>query len=330
MNARVNAIEFPKTDELCSRLAFGTGRLFAGDLANLEATVRRAYDLGIRHFDSSVGYDSAAPHAALARLIRDVSSDNLFISTKIGHIETTFPHYKTIYRNPDALWGIVHECHRMLHGKIDLLQIHEADLRFWWDPRAPDDRHCFILPESTYDFANAPAYEVVRNAKSTGVCRYIGITGNSSRPLSRVADGLEIDSVMCAYNLDPILRGTLDHVAPVAGHRRLLLMAAGLLQSGAYAHPTRLPRHLTGSAPLTGAFQAYHLLQQESGLPAVELVCRWSLSVESVDKWVIGASRPEQIDEVMTALRNGPLPSDIRSALGRLALPNFDWADLWS
>ena len=316
-------IIFPKTDKLCSRLAFGTGRLHRGDLANVEATIRRAYDVGIRHFDSSVAYDSGVAHAGLARLLRDVPEGDVFVSTKIGHFGRTFPGYRELYRNAEALWGVVHECHRLLLGRIDLLQIHEADLRFWWDPDAPDEPLCFI--EADYDFEAAPVTEVMSRARRLGVCRYTGVTGNSAAPLARAARALAIDSVMCAYNLDPLFRGTLEFVAPVCRERGLLLLAAGVLQGGAYRDPLHPPDRIARVEGARERLAEFHEIQEQSGLPAVELLLRWSLSVPAVDRWVLGASRAEQVDHTMASLRTGPLPVDLHSALDVLALPDSDW-----
>ena len=319
------AIEFPSTDDLCSRFAFGTGRLYKRDLANVEATIRTAYDLGIRHFDSSVGYDNAVPHAALARLLRDVPENDVFISTKIGHFRASFPGYREVYRNADALWGVVHECHRMLLGRIDLLQIHEADLRYWWEPDAPESGLPYLIPEVEYDFAGSAVAAVMARAKAEGVARYTGATGNSSAPLARAVRHLDLDTVMCAYNLDPIFRGTVDFVAPVARDRGLLLMAAGVLQGGAYRDPIDLPERLTRIAGIPERFADFHRVQEQSGVPVVELLLRWSLSVEGVDRWVLGASHPEQVEQMMAALRKGALPGDLQEALDSLAIPNLDW-----
>lgn len=317
----MSTITFPTTDDLCARLAFGTGRLYAGDLANVEATIRTAYEEGIRHFDSSVGYDNAVPHAAIARLLRDVPADDVFISTKIGHVRPTFPGFRDLYRNEDALWGMVHECHRMLLGHIDLLQIHEADTRFWWDPHTRDEKPTFMAPDADYDYANAAVTRVIARAKSEGVCRYVGATGNSSRQLAHAVEHLDVDTVMCAYNSDPIFRGAVTHVGPVARKHGLLFMAAGVLQGGAYREPLDLPKRLTRHPDARDRFARFHRIQQDAGLSAVELLLRWALSVDEVDRWVLGASRPEQVKQTMGILRKGPLPADLLEALNGLALP---------
>ena len=65
-------------------------------------------------------------------------------------------------------------------------------------------------------------------------------------------------------------------------------------------------------------------IEKESGLPALELLLRWALSVDGVDRWVLGASRPEEIEETMAILRRGPLSADLQSALDNLAAPGIE------
>ena len=87
---------------------------------------------------------------------------------------------------------------------------------------------------------------------------------------------------------------------------------------------------MAGSERLRNAFSAFGAVQSKSGIPAIELVFRWALSVEGVDKLVIGASRPEQIEETMEMFRRGPLSADVQAELDRLAIPGFDWSQLYS
>ena len=311
-------------DPILSRLAFGVGRLHKHDIGTAYRTVRRAYDLGIRHFDASVYYGNGAGHALLGRLILEVEgSPDLYVSTKIGHFVDGFPGATALYRNPEALWALVHECYRMLRGRIDLLQIHEADLACWWVDDPPRE-HRFLKPDVTCDFRGAPAVRVLERARETGVCRHIGVTGNTSGVLSRVASELDVDTVMCAYNLDPIFRGAEEHIMPVARKHGLAFLSAGVLQGGSFARPHELDRWYRSDERIVERFNRFAAIQAESGLPAVELVLRWMLAVPGVDLWVLGASHPDQIDETVRVLRKGELPSDLQDALDGLALPGAD------
>ncbi len=318
-------IDFPVTgDPLCDRLGFGTGRLARGSLANAEATIRFAYDLGIRYFDSSIAYDHGAAHGALGRLVRNVPADDLFISTKIGLFAETYPGCLELYRDAGALRGVVHECYRSLHGKVDLLQIHEADSIVWWDdhPGAYDED--YITPVTRVIPGDAPVMDVLLEAKRLGVCTSIGVTAVTARPLAETVRHLPVDSVMCAYNLDPVFRGALEHVLPAARERGASLLAAGVLQGGAYISRDNVDARLLDWPAIPERLNALGRIAAESGLAIVELLLRWALSVNGVDRWVLGAENPEQLEETIGILRRGPLPRDLQAALDELAVPGIE------
>lgn len=310
--------------ELCSRLVFGTGRLKTGDLRVAEQTVRRAYDLGIRQFDSSIGYGAGTAHAVLGSLIRSLPEGELFVSTKIGHLKRDTANFGQLYRSREGLWGLVHECCRTL-GHIDLLQIHEADEEYWWSDPSGDGEATFVSPDRSYDFADSPIMATLERAKQAGVVRLTGITGNTTMALSHVAEHVSVDSVMCAYNLDPVFRGGSNRVAHVAHRRNMMFMAAGVLQGGLYRRPLDLPTNYAALPGVAESFRRFDRIQRESGLSAVELVFRWMHSVPGVDRWVFGASRPEQVEETMRILSDGPLPDDLRRNLDSLAVDDLDW-----
>ncbi len=322
----MSSIDLPnKDDPLLSRLAFGVGRLHKHDLGTAYRTVRAAYDHGIRHFDTSVYYGFGLGQTVLGQLIADVGDrDTLFISTKIGHFQKEFPGAKDLYRNEEALWGLVHECYRQLRGPIDLLQIHEADLALWWDSSEPEEGRRFVQADVEYEFRTAPVMRALGRARDSGVCRYTGATGNTSEALSRVVSAIDVDTVMCAYNLDPIFRGAQANLLPVVRERGLFYLSAGLLQGGSYVRPRNFDRWYHRDERIVERFTRYAEIQEESGLTGAELVSRWMLSVPDVGCWVLGASHPDQVDETMRVLRKGPLPADLQAALDALALPGVD------
>ena len=319
----MSSVPLHSHDDLISRIAFGSARVPADDLGRAQATVRRAYELGVRHFDTSVGYGSAS-QASLTALIRSVPGDDLFVSTKIGHFRAPFPNAMALYRDERALWGAVHECSRILGHHVDLLQIHEADRAYWWSPEA-GEHSAVVREEHLDDVGEAPIVRVVKRARTEGVCRFVGATGNSAAPLRRISERLELDSVMCAYNLDPIFRGADEAIRPLAEERDLLYMAAGIFHAGAYVRLENLPERLSFDERVRNRFRGFARIRDESGFSAPELLLRWAHHFPRVDRWVVSASSPEQIQDTIEAFLRGPLPDDVQRALDNLALPGLEY-----
>ena len=317
------AIQLPVTgDDVCDRLAFGTARFGRGTLANMESTLERAYDLGIRHFDTSILYDGGAAHAGVGRLIRK-HPDDIYISTKIGHFVNTFPDFLRLYRNPETLWGLIHEIYRVLGGRIDLLQIHGADRVDWWEDE-PEGARQFIAADADYDYEGSPIAEIIYRACEKGVCSNVGLTGNSAARLSKVVRSMKVDSVLCAYNQDPIFRGSSEHIIPAARERGLTVLLAGVFQAGLYRDTGKLNEQWQDLPGVPERIEAFDRIRDESGLGSIELLLRWMLSVPGADRWILGASSPEQIEQSIGYLRKGPLSADIQGALDGLGVEGLD------
>jgi aryl-alcohol dehydrogenase-like predicted oxidoreductase len=230
----------------------------------------------------------------------------------------------SLYRDEGALWGAVHESSRILRHHVDLLQIHEADRSYWWAEDAGSQK-TVARSEDLDGCSEAPVVRVMERAKREGVCRFVGATGNSAGPLRTVCENLAIDSVMCAYNLDPIYRGAAEKIAPLAEERGLLFMAAGIFHAGSFMRPQNLPDRLASDPSVKKRFERFAHICEESGLPPAELLLRWTTAFPRVNRWVVSASSPQQIENTVEMMRRGPLPDDLHRVLEDLALPGFEY-----
>lgn len=66
-------------------------------------------------------------------------------------------------------------------------------------------------------------------------------------------------------------------------------------------------------------------LAAEAGLSLVQLSVGWVLAHPAVTAPIIGASRPDQLDEVFPAL-DKPIPGDLKARLDELTL-EYRWGD---
>jgi len=84
----------------------------ADNQANLEATIRRAVDLGINHIETARGYGTS--EMQLGRILPGIPREKLIVQTKITPTETQKEFLKTFDRSMDFL-GLDH---------VDLLSLH--------------------------------------------------------------------------------------------------------------------------------------------------------------------------------------------------------------
>jgi len=296
-------------------LGFGAGFVnFAGFDTSI-ATVRRARELGLRYFDTSVLYRSGVSQPILGEALSGAGPQP-FLATKIGYFAEA-----RHFRSPEAMLVQFRESLRLLRRtSVDLLQIHEADWSVWWEDRA-DVRPLELFDlQDDHRFAEAPVIEFLRSAKAAGLCRHIGVTGNNARHLARlVAEIPALDSVLVAYNYHPLNVTARDTLIPAAGAKNVAVIAAGVftfvhrIPAGWRMEGTYFGRHADRQL---AALQA---LQRTCGLPMNELALRFALAGPGIDAILVGACRPAEIEENFARFALGPLPADLNAALEAIA-----------
>lgn len=306
---------FGKTGETRPAIAIGAGFVhFAGFDRSIE-TIRRAFELGIRHFDTSVLYQSGATQAILGAALAD-QTERHFVATKIGYFRDA-----KHFRSPEAMLVQFNESLRLLRrDSVDLLQIHEADWDNWWADRS-EVGVCRIFDlDASFDFANAPVIQFLREAKARGLCRYIGITGNHARQLGRLIGEIDgLDSVMVAYNYTPLNVSARKHVIPVAAAKGMAVIVAGL-----FTFIYSLPKGWATEGSYLGPRSDQQLaqlqtLQKQCGLPMAELSARFVAADERISTLLAGASHPQEIEQNVEAILRGKLPADVHAAIEAIA-----------
>jgi aryl-alcohol dehydrogenase-like predicted oxidoreductase len=306
---------FGSTGETLPGLGMGGGFVrFAGFDRSVD-TVRRALDVGVRYFDTSVMYRSGASQPILGEALADPARSH-FLATKIGYFREA-RHYRSV----EAMHVQLRENLRLLRrDAVDLLQVHEADWDHWWSDRSELKPGRLIKLEGSLDFANAPVIQFLREAKVRGLCRHIGITGNHARHLGRVireVDGL--DAVLVAYNYTPLNVSAREHVLPVAAAKGMAVIVAGL-----FTFINSLPPGWATEGNYLGPrsdaqLAALQKLQRDCGIPLAELALRFVAADPSLATILVGACLPAEIEENVLAFQRGPLPAEIHAALEAIA-----------
>jgi aryl-alcohol dehydrogenase-like predicted oxidoreductase len=296
-------------------LGFGAGFVnFAGFEASI-ATVRRARQLGLRYFDTSVLYRSGASQAILGEVL-SAETERPFLATKIGYFGEA-----RHFRSPEAMLVQLRENLRLLRrDAVDLLQVHEADWSVWWEDRNDVRPYELFDLQGDHRFAGAPVVEFLRSARAAGLCRHVGLAGNNARHLARlVAEVPGMDSVLVAYNYHPLNITARDHLLPAAAAAQVAVIVAGVftfihrLPAGWRTEGTYFGRHADRQL---AALQDLH---QQCGLPLNELALRFVAADRNLDALLVGACRPAEIEENVARFALGPLPADLHAAVEAIA-----------
>ena len=218
---------------------------------------------------------------------------------------------------------------RLQTDHVDVLQIHEADFLRWWvdipasnRDEGPQDAP-LIQDDEHYDFIGAPVISFLENAKKAGKANFVGITTKDARRAARVLQALDIDVVMVAHQLNPIMRNASEFLLPATEEQNIGVLVAAPFMRGLLA----TPRQIWRTAPplwMDEKFQHSYFsfigLSDRVGIPPAELTIRWLLGEARKHSIVFGFRSVEDVHANVEAAERGTLPTSLHAEIDDLGI----------
>jgi len=280
-----------------SEISLGSWLTYGGSVAERRATdcIHKAYDLGINFFDTANVYVRGAAEEIVGNALKGFDRDLYFLATKVYFPMGDGPNDRGLSRK-----HITEQCHASLRrlgvDYVDLYQCHR------YDEETPLEETMRALDD------------LVR----AGKVLYVGVsewTADQIGEALRIAKEMNLDRIVSnqpRYNM--LQRGIEDAVIPLSqregvGQVVFSPLAQGIL-TGKY-RPGEAPEQGTRAAdPESGRFMRGLMNEQvlsavdglravasEAGLTMSQLALAWVLRQPNVSSAIIGASRPEQVED---------------------------------
>jgi D-threo-aldose 1-dehydrogenase len=201
--------------------------------ADAQATIERAWSLGVRFFDTAPLYGFGLAERRLGAFLRQQPRESYVISTKVGRLlrapdgaPAEDEHYKGTPRerpvfdfSHDGVMRSVEESlERLGLDRIDVLLVHD-----------PDDH---------YDDAVTGAFRALQGLRENGTVKAIGAGMNQSEMLVRFAEAVPVDCFLLAGRYTLLDQGALDALFPLCQAKHIGILLGGLYNSGILANPT--------------------------------------------------------------------------------------------
>ncbi|GAA1572340.1 MULTISPECIES: aldo/keto reductase [Kribbella] len=297
----MRTVELGRTGLRVSELGLGlasVGGMFAAvPQQQAVATIDRAWELGVRLFDTApvYGYGLSEQRAGLA--LRGRPRDEFVLCTKVGRlIEPGGPELQPIWAEPPAGVGprldysyagtirsFEASLERMGIDRIDVLHVHDPELDF---PRASTE-----------------AFRALTELRGRGTIRAISLGVNHADVAARFVretDGGP-DLVMLAGRYTLLDRSGADELLPLCRKYGVAVLAAGVFQGGVLADTAdgiphgyaRVPRDvLRRIEVLREVCRAYDV-------PLLAAALQFPLRHPAVPAVVVGARSPREIAEAV-------------------------------
>ena len=288
---------------LLPALSLGLWHNFGDDhkLTDKRLLCRRAWDLGITHFDLANNYGPPAGSAeeAFGKILKlDFKShrDQMIISTKAGY---------HMWDGPYGEWGSRKYMLSSLDQSLKRMGIAYVDIFYShrFDPDTPLEETMGALD----------------HAVRSGRAYYVGISNYPTAALREAAQILKVMGTPCLihqprYNMlqrEPEIGGAFE-AAGAAGMGTIVFspLAQGLLTNKYLAGIPKGSRATTGKflkaeqiePALVAKLTRLNAIAEQRGQSLAQMAISWVLRENFITSALIGASKPEQIEDCVGAL----------------------------
>ncbi len=292
-------------------ISLGLWHNFGGtdSFENGRAIVRRAFDLGITHFDLANNYGPpyGSAEETFGRLLQlDLGSyrDELIVSTKAGY---------DMWPGPYGNWGSRKYLLASLDQSLRRMGLDYVDIFYH---HRPD-------PETPLEETAGALAQAVRSGKAL----YAGVSNYSPEQTARIATLLRELGTPCLihqpkYNMfdrtperglfEVLLKEGIGSIAfcPLAQGLLTNRYFAGIPADARAARDPRFlkPDHITGQKK--AQLRSLDTVARQRGQSLAQMALAWLLRQPAVTTALIGASKPEQIEENVAAVKNLDFSAD--------------------
>lgn len=274
-----------------TQLGLGTGFLApVGDAPPEEdsyAVVERAWELGVRFFDTAPLYGHGESERRLGRALADKPRDEFVLATKVGRLLRPEPVFDFSFDG--VLRSFEESLERLGLDRVDIVHIHD-----------PDDH---------LDEAIAGAYPALDRLRSEGTISAVGAGMNSAEPLVRLANEAEFDCFLLAGRYTLLDRSGAEELLPLCERRDIGIVAGGPYNSGVLARPR--PGVTYDYAPAAPeVIERARRLEQvclRHGVPLMAAAIQFPLGHPAIASVVTGACTVAELEENVRMLET-PVP----------------------
>jgi len=279
-----------------SEISLGSWLTFSGGVERdqIEACTKAAFDAGINFFDTANVYGRGAAETAWGEILKRYPRDSFVVATKLY-----FP-------MSDSDRGLsAAQVHKQIDASLARLQMDHVDLY-----------QCHRYDTDTpLEETMAALTEVVRSGKA----RYIGFSEWTPEQISAALTLPRVEKFVSSQPQYSLLwRGPEAEVFPLcAAHGISQIVWSPLAQgilTGKYTPGSPPPPDSRAASEVMGGFigrflndevlgavQRLRPIAAEAGLTMSQLALAWVLREDNVASAIIGASRPQQVQENVAA-----------------------------
>jgi D-threo-aldose 1-dehydrogenase len=284
---------------------FGLGTAPLGGLyepvtdAQAHATIERAYNAGVRFFDTAPLYGHGLAEKRLGEALRRYAGEAWVLATKVGRLLrvgappdiTQYHEGKPFYHgtpagvNPvldfgydGAMRSVEESLGRLGLDRVDILHVHD-----------PDDH---------VDAALAGAYRALDRLRTEGTIGAVGVGANRTAPLIRFIGEADVDCFLLAGRYTLLDQIGLAELLPLCARHNIAVIAGGVFNSGVLARPAEGATfdYIPARAGVMATAHRLDAVCRRHGVPLAAAALQFPLGHPAVVSVLAGCRSPAEVD----------------------------------
>jgi D-threo-aldose 1-dehydrogenase len=259
-------------------------------------TVDAAWKAGIRHYDTAPHYGLGLSERRLGAALTGRPRDEFVVSTKVGRLLVPSPATRdrlddqgfAVPASAVRVWDFSADgVRRSLDASLERLGLDRVDIVYLHDP----DNH--------WDSASGPGLAALLALREQGVIDAVGVGMNQSAMPAEFVRRHDIDLVMLAGRYTLLDQSALDDLLPLAAHRGVRIVAAGVYNSGLLSNPRPVAGATYDYAPappeLVDRARRLATVCEAHGVDLPTVAIHFPLRHPAVASVVVGARSADQV-----------------------------------
>ncbi|ETK36823.1 aldo/keto reductase [Microbispora sp. ATCC PTA-5024] len=271
------------------------GRAVSDDEA--ARTVRRAWDRGIRYFDTAPHYGLGLSERRIGAELRRRPRDEFVLSTKVGRLIVPNPEPRE--RDDDGFavpgdrtrrWDFsAAGVERSLQESLERLGLDSVDILYAHDP------------DQAGEGAAREGLASLARLKAAGLVKAIGIGTNATAGLARIIEDGLVDVIMLANRYSLLDHSGLDSVLAPAHEAGVAVVAAGVFATGLLSTARPAPgatyEYRAADAEVIGRAGRLAAICEDHGVELPAAALAFPLLHPAVAAVAVGMRSPGEVDE---------------------------------
>lgn len=275
-----------------TNLGFGTapiGNVNAVSDADAEATIQRAYELGIRLFDSAPLYGHGASELRIGQALKGVPRDSYVLCTKIGRLLNAD---RSAFVYDFSRDGVM----RCIEGSLKRLETDHIEIMLVHDPDADTVDH----EKDALD----GAFPALQDLRSQGVIKAIGAGMNQWQMEQRFAEQADPDVFLLAGRYTLLEQTSLGFLK-LCKAKGIGIFLGGVYNSGILATGPRENaqyNYANAPAPVLEKARKLKAICERHGVPLNRAALHFARAHPAITALIVGAVKPAEVEANVEAL----------------------------